>query len=289
MKILITGHKGFIGSHFYKKMIEMGFDVTGIDILDGFDCFSFFKTCSNVYDFVFHFACYVEPSISLKNVKQSNVGYDLSIDSSLFSWALHTKQKNIVYFSSSCVYPICLQNDPNYKLKESDVSFDIIRKPDSIYGWTKLTGEYLANYVKDQGINVYIFRPFSIYGEDQNPTFVFKRYLDLAMRKEKKITIWGDGEQTRDFIYIDDVVDSVMMCVLEGIQTPMNIGNGEGVSINSIIKILSNELNWTPNIEYLTDMEIGSQYKCADCKKLNNFYETKYTMRDVIKKLKGNF
>ena len=288
MKVLITGHKGFVGRHFFDEISKTGHEIMGIDIVDGIDCKDFFDKSNDVYDYVFHFACYTEPSTSLKNIKGSNIGYDLAVDSSLFSWSLKTKQKNIIYFSSSAVYPICLQNNPNYKLKESDVSFDLIRKPDNIYGWTKLTGEYLANYVKSQGVNVYIFRPFSIYGEDQDSTFVFNRYLEMAIRKEKNIEIWGDGNQTRDFINIKDVVRAVTKCVFANIETPINIGSGNSLSINNLVEIFSKEFDWNPNIRYLFDRPVGTKFRCSDCEKLNNFYKPEYTVHDFVKQIKRN-
>ena len=290
MRILITGHKGFVGRHFYSELKKLGHDVLGIDVSDGISCEKFFLENDEVFDYVFHFACYVDPETSVKNLKKSNFAYDLTLDSCLFSWLIKTKQKNIIYFSSSSVYPIELQKDKNYKLKESDVdnNFNIIKKPDNIYGWTKLTGEYMLNYVRDNGIRTYIFRPFSIYGEDQNSSFIFKNFLDAAFRKDKEVSVWGDGHQTRDFIHIDDVVGAVLTIVFNGHHSPINIGTGVATSINDLLKIIMAKSGWNPKINYILDKDIGQTYRCSDISELKKIYNNKNSLSEVVGRYFGN-
>jgi len=288
MKILITGHKGFVGRYFYDELCFRGHNVIGIDAIDGISCEDFFKKNNEVFDYVFHFACYVEPGISVKNIKTSNVSYDIVLDSLLFSWVLRTGQKNLIYFSSSSVYPVCLQNDPEYRLKESDVdcNFEVIRKPDNIYGWTKLTGEYFLKYLRDNGVNTFVFRPFSIYGEDQNSNFIFKVLLDAVFRKDENIYIWGDGNQTRDFIYIKDVVGAVLKVLDIGCDTPLNLGTGISTSINVMLEIMLEEADWKPKkIIHLLDKKIGEKYRCADISMIERFYKIQYSIRYVIKNI----
>jgi len=285
MKTLITGHLGFIGRHFYKELCLRGHDVVAIDISNGVSCDEFFKNDTRVFDYVFHFACYVEPKVEVKNVKTTNISYDIYLDALLFSWALRTKQKNIIYFSSSSVYPICLQNNEKYKLKESDVDpfFNVIKKPDNIYGWTKLSGEFFLKYLKSKGVNSFIFRPFSVFGKDQNSSFVFRSFLDSVERKDNIIYIWGDGEQTRDFIYIDDVVGAVFKVIDSGYNNPINIGTGISTSMNTMLEIMLQESNWRPfKIVHLLEKDIGEKHRCADITLLNNFYKPKCSISSVI-------
>jgi len=96
----------------------------------------------------------------------------------MFNWAVNTKQKKIIYYSSSAAYPVKLQRKP-YKLKEFDINLNDVRNPDFTYGWTKLTGEILAQFARKQGIDVYVFRPFSGYGEDQDLTYPFQVLLSV--------------------------------------------------------------------------------------------------------------
>jgi len=286
MRILVTGHKGFVGRYFYKELCYRGYDVKGIDIVDGVSCDKFFQEDTEVFDYVFHFACYVEPKREVKNIKTSNISYDIYLDSLLFSWALRTLQKNIIYFSSSSVYPIELQDDKDYRLKESDVDsdFNIIRKPDNIYGWAKLNGEFFLKYMREHGVNSFVFRPFSIYGEDQSSNFIFKVFLDSISRKDDVLNVWGDGNQIRDFIYIKDVVDSVMTIVEMGYETPINIGTGVPTSLNDMLEMMLQEANWRPSaIVHLLEKNIGEKYRCADVSLLNRIYKPKHSIRSVVR------
>lgn len=287
MKALITGSEGFLGRHFKKKLTSIGWEVTGIDRIKGMSCEDFFESNNEVFDYVFHLACYVDPNKDLKNVKKTNFSYDLLLDSSIFSWLIKTKQKNFVYFSSSAVYPVVLQNKYGYKLKESDMNIDsdFIRKPDNIYGWTKLTGEYMINFLKQNGINTYVFRPFSIFGEDQNNTFIFKTFLDMIEKKEEKFYIWGDGRQTRDFIYIEDVVNCVLSSLKMNSETPLNIGRGIAISINELLEIMLDSSGYKPKeIIHLLEKDGGPIYRCADISNMSEIYTPKYTIENVVKK-----
>ena len=106
MKILITGHKGFVGRYFTKKYLEH--DITGIDLLDSKDCRDFFKNNNEKFDLVIHLAAIVG---GRKNIEGNplSVAEDLSIDSDMVQWVLRTEPDRLVYFSSSAAYPISLQ------------------------------------------------------------------------------------------------------------------------------------------------------------------------------------
>jgi hypothetical protein len=106
MKILITGHKGFVGRNFVKALPDS--DITGIDLKDGNDCRDFFKTNTDQFDLVIHLAAIVGGRATIEGEPLS-VATDLSIDAEFFNWVQSTKPKNVVYFSSSAAYPIDLQ------------------------------------------------------------------------------------------------------------------------------------------------------------------------------------
>lgn len=156
MKALVTGHKGFVGRHFVKKLESEGWDITGVDIVseNPIDARDFFRKDDTHYDLVVHLAAVVGGRATIEGAPLS-VAVDLAIDSEAFQWALRTKPKHFVYYSSSAAYPIWLQEEkdnsifslPNiYKLKESDIDLDDIANPDLTYGWSKLTGEILASH-----------------------------------------------------------------------------------------------------------------------------------------------
>lgn len=173
----------------------------------------------------------------------------------------------VFYSSSACVYPsledyflfedkCCNNNDPN-KLKEEDA---YPARPDSEYGWEKLFSErlYLA-YARNHGLNVRIARFHNIYGpegtykggREKAPAAICRKVIEqndepIILQKETwitnkalpKIDIFGDGNQTRSFLYIDDCIDAVRLLVKSDFKEPINIGSEEMVSINDLAKMV---------------------------------------------------
>jgi nucleoside-diphosphate-sugar epimerase len=284
MNILITGHKGFVGKHYVKYFTRFGHNITGIDIKDGNDCRDFFKTCDNQFDLIIHLAAIVGGRDTIENDPLS-VATDLSIDSEFFNWAVRTKQTRIIYFSSSAAYPIHLQmKGSNHKLKESDIDLMNISSPDFTYGWSKLSGEYLAHFARQYGIKVHVFRPFSGYGETQDLDYPFPSFIQRVINEVDNFEIWGDGTQVRDFIHIDDIVEATMKAIELDIQEPINLGNSVPVSFNELAELMFDIYGWKPKkgIIHKTDKPVGVMYRCSDNIKLLDFYTPKITLRDGI-------
>lgn len=171
-------------------------------------------------------------------------------------FARHYKVGKIFYSSSACMYPQEIQNNIQpqirigYSLKESDAYNG---PPDSEYGWEKLFSErlYLA-YARNYGLNVRISRFHNIYGpegtykggKEKAPAAICRKVI-ASERFEKnfgedsfcKVEIWGDGEQTRSFLYIDDCIDAVRLLMESDFKEPINIGSEEMVSINHLAKL----------------------------------------------------
>lgn len=284
MKILITGHKGFCGRHFVQALT--GHEIVGVDLKEGNDCRDFFKTDNRVFDLVVHLAAIVGGREKIEQEPLA-VATDLSIDAEMFNWAIRTGQKKIVYYSSSAAYPINLQNQP-YKLKETDIDLREIKNPDFTYGWAKLTGEMLAGFARRQGINVYVFRPFSGYGEDQDETYPFPALLKRIKERQNPFEIWGDGEQVRDFIHIDDIVQATLKIIDLDIQEPVNLGMGIPTSFNQLAELMFQLANFYPKIKYLPEKPVGVAYRCGDNRKMLKFYKPSITLRQVIAKALGN-
>ena len=286
-KILITGHKGFVGRHFVKYFEEKGDQVVGVDIKEGLDCRDFFKSCYEKFDLVIHLAAIVGGREMIENEPLA-VATDLSIDSEMFNWAVRTGQKKVVYYSSSAAYPIKYQKENSkIKMKEDFIDLDNISNPDFTYGWSKLTGELLAQFAKKQGVSVYIFRPFSGFGEDQDLTYPVPSFINRVMNKVEEFEIWGDGTQVRDFIYIDDIVKATMKAVELDIQEPINLGSGNPISFNEVAEILFKITNWRPprGIKHLKHKPVGVMYRCGDCKKMEEFYTLEYDLEKALERI----
>src|SRR5262249_23155557 len=105
--------------------------------------------------------------------------------------------------------------DNSIALREDLISFQgNIGKPDMTYGWSKLTGEYLATLAASRyGIHVACVRPFSGYGEDQDLSYPVPAIADRAAGRENPLTVWGTGKQARDFVYIDDCIEAMLVVI----------------------------------------------------------------------------
>jgi len=286
MKILITGHRGFVGKYFVEKYKEH--DITGVDIADGLDVRDFFKTNKESYDLVIHLAAIVGGRATIEGNPLS-VATDLAIDSDFFNWALITRPGRIVYFSSSAAYPTKFQGKEDWvRLEESMIDLDNISNPDLTYGWSKLTGEYLAKFVQEAGIPVHIFRPFSGYGTDQSLDYPFPSYIKRAVDRMDPFEIWGDGEQTRDFIHMSDVVDAVDEAIRQDIQGPVNLGWGRRTTFNELAKIVTEIEGYSPEFKHLPSAPVGVLNRIANPTKMLSFYTPKITLEEGIERaLKG--
>ena len=277
MKILITGSQGFVGKYFYEKLMYN--EMTLVDIKNGREVRDFFKVEDRQYDLVIHLAAIVGGRESIEG-RPMAVADNLSIDSEFFQWCLKTKPKKIVYFSSSAAYPVALQVEgTNCKLEESMCDPNFPKRPDMTYGWSKLTGEFLAQFVP----NVHIFRPFSGYGWDQDDTYPFPMYVKRALAKQDPFEVWGPGTQTRDFIHMKDVVDAVMVAVEEGITGPINLGMGRATSFIELAQMCMDAVGYKGEIKTLPEKPVGCMHRVSDNTKLLQFYTPKISLEEGIR------
>ena len=232
MRILISGFAGFIGRHFAKRLYAEGHEITGVDNFCGahyskpwwhewldhkaklqhrfysYDIREYIKGhWPSEFDLVIHCAAIVGGRLKIDGDPLA-VATDLSIDSDLFNWIVRgEKRPQLIYFSSSAVYPLELQvQNCRCDLSESLTNFDTMRigRPDQTYGWAKLSGEYLAKLAAEKyGLDVKVFRPFGGYGSGQGADYPFESILKRVLMREDPITVWGSGDQERDFIHVE--------------------------------------------------------------------------------------
>jgi nucleoside-diphosphate-sugar epimerase len=256
--------------------------------LDGVDARLLFAKAINAVDLVIHCAA-VSPHRSAIDGTPLTVGAgNLELDAAMFQWAARTKPGRVVYISSSAVYPVSLQNDlarPR-NLREDDCRSDRLNSddPDAIYGWTKLTGEKLADAYRRQGGSVTVVRPFSGYGEDQSADFPFGAFLRRAQRHEDPFIIWGDGEQVRDWVHVDDIVSGTLAAVEHGVDGPLNICTGEGTSMRELAALVCREANYSPAFDLLADAPAGVAYRVGDLIRLREIYEPKVSIAEGVRR-----
>lgn len=220
------------------------------------------------FDDVFHYAAIVGGRAKIDGDPML-VALDLAIDAELFYWAVRHKPGRLLYPSSSAAYPVDLQGEGEYvALAEKDIDFEHGRlgQPDMTYGWSKLTGEYLARIAASHyGLHVACVRPFSGYGEDQDLSYPVPAIAARAARREDPFEVWGSGRQGRDFVHIDDCIEA-MLFALDHIRdgSAMNIGSGHITSFLEIIGLFASFAGYAPTIKPLLDKPVGVHARHAD-------------------------
>ena len=282
MKVLITGSSGFVGRHFIQALD--GHDLATVDVVTGTDARDFFRLNHTRFDLVIHLAAVVGGRAQIEGAPLS-LAVDLAIDADMFRWALRTRPGRVVYFSSSAAYPIDLQNDlarPG-RLRETDLKLSgNIGNPDLTYGWAKLTGEQLAHHAENEGVRVHVFRPFSGYGEDQDLAYPFPSFIRRAATRQDPFTIWGDGNQVRDWIHIDDIVAATLAAVEQDVPGPVNLCTGRDTSFNELAHLVCKQADYQPELRHILDAPQGVAYRVGDPVKLNSFYTPKVALEDGI-------
>lgn len=321
MKILITGGCGFVGRRFVRRLAVDGNRVTVVDnMVSGVmpedwafpadskfcrfeyrDVREFFRGVdANTFDLIVHCAAIVGGRKYIDG-DPLLVATNMSVDSELFSWCVREHDRwgllrpagrtpKVIYFSSSAVYPAQLQTKKyNVLLAESlvDVRQSKVGMPEASYGFSKLAGEYLAwTAARDYGLQVAVYRPFGGYGEDQSLDYPFPAIVKRFIDGVKPVTVWGSGNQLRDFIYIEDIVDAVLATYdkLASAQ-PLNLGTGYGFSFMNIAEWIGDAAGFEGEITNDASKPEGVFARVADTKALSQWYEAKISIHDGITKM----
>lgn len=295
---LVTGHAGFLGRHFYDRLWQEGYQVTGADPADPADpgrtdALNIFRYGDKQYELVIHCAA-ESPNRAAIDDNPARVGAaNLELDAALFGWALRTQPDHVVYFSSSAVYPVTLQTGAvNVPLREEQqqATGPVIGSPDAVYGWTKLTGELMAEHYRAAGGRVSVFRPFSGYGGDQSAEFPFGAFRDRAMAKADPFVIWGDGQQVRDFIHVDDVVSATLAAVASNVAGPVNLCTGQGVTMTGLATLFCTAAGYRPEFQMVETAPGGVNYRVGDSVRMRGFYQPQVTIdQGVARALERRF
>lgn len=228
---------------------------------------------NNTYDIaidgfkdVFHFAAIVGGRATIDG-DPMKVALDLAIDALFFRWICLNKPERALYPSSSAAYPVDLQTESDaIALSESDIDFTRMGQPDMTYGWSKLTGEYLASIAAEHyGVSVTCIRPFSGFGEDQDLSYPVPAIARRAALKENPFEVWGSGKQGRDFVHIEDVMDCTLLAmdhIKDG--SAINIGSGKLTSFLDLIQIFTSFAGYNPDIKPLLDKPVGVHSRYAN-------------------------
>ena len=260
-KILIGGGGGFIGGHLAKSLLGRGYEVRVVDVkpLDQWyqinegaenivanleekeACFSATEGCDEVYNL----ACNMGGMGFIENNKALCM-LSILINTHLLMAAKEHNVKKYLYSSSACVYAADKQTDTAVAaLKEADA---YPAMPEDGYGWEKLFSERMCkHFEEDFGMQVRVVRFHNVYGPDgtwrggreKAPAALCRKIIEAKKSDNLSIEVWGDGEQTRSFMYIDDCITGLDKLMESDFSDPINLGRSEMVSINELIDMIS--------------------------------------------------
>jgi nucleoside-diphosphate-sugar epimerase len=260
---LVCGAGGFIGGHLVRMLKSEGYWVRGVDIkypeFRKIDADDFILGDLRKQDFCRRIAKDIRfDELYQLAADMGGAGYiftgdhdaavmhnSATINLNMAEEAKSTGIKKIFYSSSACIYPAAIQEEPNNPgLKESDA---YPAGPDSEYGWEKLFSERMyLSYLRNYGIDVHIarfhniFGPFGTWegGKEKAPAAMCRKVAETSDGGE--IEIWGDGEQTRTFLYIDECLEGIKRLMQSDVSGPVNIGSDELISINELARMVMN-------------------------------------------------
>jgi nucleoside-diphosphate-sugar epimerase len=306
-RVLVTGGASFIGSHLVDALINKGAHVRVVDDLTSGSKENLKKHLDNSsFEFitgdlregllcrdsmkniqiVFHIAAdhggrgYVETC-------QSGPASNLFLDGLVFWEAVKAKVEKVIFASSGCVYPNHIQTDIK---KELYLTEEMVGPPydaDNMYGWAKLMAELtLRSYYKEFGLKAACCRYFTVYGPRGKEDHAIMAMIARAFIKQDPFEIWGNGEQLRNWTYVQDIVEGTILAA-EKIDdgTAVNLGTTERIRVIDAVDMINTAFGYKPEISKRLDMPVGPVNRIADnslAKRLIG-WEPRFKLTDGLK------
>ena len=279
MKYLVAGAGGFIGGHLVETLMNEGHDVICADIKPLEYWFQLFDTNKNFsldlkeyenclkvtegVDYIYNMACNMGGMGFIENNKAECM-LSVLINTNLLRACVHQKVKKYFFSSSACVYNASKQENTFIEgLRESDA---YPAQPEDGYGWEKLFSERMCrHFSEDFGIETRVARYHNVYGplgtydggREKAPAALCRKIINAKLNNETSIDIWGDGEQTRSFMFIDDCIKGTTKLFSSNESEVFNIGSEEQVSINQMVSIIEDIGEIKLNRNYQLDKPKG--------------------------------
>ncbi|RKD25769.1 UDP-glucose 4-epimerase [Ammoniphilus oxalaticus] len=282
-KVIVTGCAGFIGSALSDRLLRDGYHVTGIDCFtDNYDPKMKLKNLEPLFEreqfefigkrisevdweslftpdtILFHQAAMPGVRASWGQRFDRYLNENILATQRLLEAAKQRSIAKFVYASSSSVYGVTTGR----------TSEQLLPQPHSPYGVTKLSGEQLCGlYAANYGVPTVALRYFTVYGPGQRPDMAFHRFI-RAMLRDEAIPVFGDGSQSRDFTYVDDIVEANLLAAKSVCHGEVfNIGGKSRIAINDVISLLERLLGVKAKIEWLPAQAGDPPHTWADITK----------------------
>jgi len=281
MKSLITGCAGFIGSHLTEKLLEMGHEVIGIDCFTDYyskaikednlkkllfhQNFTFLdENILNLnsfpdVDYVFHQAAQAGVRASWGKSFEIYTQNNILATQKLLEYYKDRNLKKFIFASSSSIYG---------NTDQLPITEDAQKNPYSPYGVTKLAAENLCLlYYMNYGTPIVSLRYFTVYGPRQRPDMGINKFVHAALNGDV-IEVYGDGNQTRDFTFISDVIQANLLAAYaDTVGECFNIGGGSRISVNDLLKLIEKVVGKDIHIKYIEMQKGDVQHTFADVTK----------------------
>jgi nucleoside-diphosphate-sugar epimerase len=270
--ILVTGGGGFIGAHLVRSFREQGTDVRAVDLKPPDEWFQCFDDVENLeldlrrLDACREAVAGVEQVYNLAAdmggmgfIESNRAACMLSvlINTHMLEAALDAGVERFFYSSSACVYPDYRQDSPEVTpLREQDA---YPAMPEDGYGWEKLFSERMCRHFReDYGLVTRVARYHNVYGphgtfeggREKAPAAICRKIAEAKLSGRHEIEVWGDGEQTRSFMYIDDCLEGTRRIMDSDLVEPLNLGSAQLVTINELVDI----------VERIAGIEVARDY-----------------------------
>ncbi len=284
--VLVTGGTSFIGATLVDSLINKGASIRVIDDLSSGRLENLeshistkrvdlikgdLRNIENLkkhfedINIVFHLAA-DHGGRGYVDLHQAGPASNLYLDGLVFWHALEAKVEKVVFASSGCVYPTYLQSDLT---KEIYLTEDMVKPPhdaDNMYGWAKLMGELtLKAYSKEYGLKTASCRYFTVYGPRGVENHAVIAMIARAFIKQDPFEVWGDGNQIRNWTYIDDIVSGTILAA-EKIDdgTAVNLGTTERIKVIDAVNMVLDYTGHKAQIKFLPNMPVGPLNRVAD-------------------------
>ena len=260
-KILVAGAGGFIGGHLVKYFLDQGYhDVKAVDIKPTKDWHQLFSAANNIQadlsklkncrqvtqniDEVYNLAANMGGINFIENHKTVCM-LNVLINTHLLMAAQENKVNRYFFSSSACVYAQDKQLDPKHPMLQESDAYPAM--PEDGYGWEKLFSERMCRHFReDYGLKTRVARFHNVYGphsayddgREKAPAALTRKVIKAKLSGNHQVEVWGDGKQTRTFMYIDDCIKGIDLIMHSKINEPINLGSDELVTINQLLDVI---------------------------------------------------
>ena len=285
-KVLVTGAGGFIGGHLIASLLEQGHDVRAVDTKEPDAWYQVHgdadsrrsdasepEACREAMrgvDAVYNLAADMG-GMGFIEANKALCMLSVLINTNMLIAAREAGVGRYFFSSSACVYAAEHQTSPDVTaLKESDA---YPAMPEDGYGWEKLFSERMCRHFnEDFGLETRVARYHNVYGpygtydggREKAPAAICRKVIEAKLSGKHQIEIWGDGQQTRSFMYVDDCVAGSIMLAESDVREPLNIGSSELVTINDLVSTVEQIADITLERKYKLDAPQGVRGRNSD-------------------------